>query len=267
MMNRFLLILLLIPLFFSCEKELDFKYHDVDSQFVIEGNLSEKGANVMLSYTVPMDTPFTAEFVEDAEVKLIDLTSRETIVLQQENGIFTNPNPGIPGHEYELSVNHRGKTFTSDCLMRKGVEILGLKFQWIKMPYDHVAVLEITTTISDMEGTCYWTKIYKNGEHYKWLVSHGSGAVDGILNQTTFTTRQNPDDEDDKDNLKDGDELEVVVLPISLEMYDYLVGISSDSNGPAMFAGDFCLGYFLASEEAESSIIFHPTEIPDYPGN
>ena len=149
--------------------------------------------------------------------------------------------------------------------MRKGVEILELKFQWIKMPYDHVAVLEIISTVSEVEGTCYWTKIYKNGEPYKWLVSHGSGAIDGELTQTTFTTRQNPDDEDDVDNLKDGDLLTVMVFPISLEMYDYLVGISSDSNGPPMFSGDFCLGYFLAASPGESSIIFHPDEIPFYP--
>ena len=93
-------------------------------------------------------------------------------------------------------------------------------------------------------------------------MSHGSGAIDGILNQTTFTTRQNPDDEDDKDNLKDGDELTVTVSPVSLEMYDYLVGISSDSNGPAMFDGDFCLGYFLAAETAQSTIVFNSKDIP-----
>ena len=95
-------------------------------------------------------------------------------------------------------------------------------------------------------------------------MSHGSGAADGILTQATFTTRQNPDDEDDKDNLRDGDVLTVTVWPISLEMYDYIVAISSDSNGPSMFTGDFCLGYFLAAEGAESNIIFRAAEIPNY---
>ena len=254
----------MIPLFFSCEKELDFKYHDVESQLVIEGNLSERGANVILSYTVPMDEPLTSTPLVDADVILKDITDNTSYTLIPDNGIFSNKIPGVPGHDYELSVTRTGKTFTSSCLMRKGVEILELKFQWIKMPYDHVAVLEIVSTVSDVEGTCYWTRIYKNGEPYKWLMSHGSGAIDGELIQTTFTTRQNPDDEDDKDNLKDGDVLKVVILPVSLEMYDYLTAISSDSNGPAMFSGDFCLGYFLASEEAESEIMFHPADIPYY---
>lgn len=231
---------------------------------MIEGNLSENGSVVALSYTVPMNEPFVAEPIDNAEVTLRDLTEEISYDLIPVNGLFKNEIPGIPGHVYELEVNHEGKKYTSSCLMRGGVEILKLNFKWIKMPYDHVAVLEIESTVSDVEGACYWTRLYKNGEPYKWLVSHGSGAVDGKLTQTTFTTRENPDDEEDKDNLKEGDIISVEVLPVSLEMYDYLVGISSDSNGPAMFSGDFCLGYFLAAGVAESSITFLPSSFEKY---
>ena len=248
----------------SCEKELDFKYHDVESQLVIEGTLSTKGSVVALSYTVPMNEPLSQEYIEDAEVTLTDMINNVTYNLIPENGIFCDALSGIPDHIYELSVNHKGRIFKSKCLMRSGVEILDLRFQWIKMPYDHVAVLEINSTISKNIDTCYWTRIYKNGEPYKWLMSHGSGAINGILSQTTFTTRQNPDDSNDSDTLKDGDRLNVMIWPISLDMYDYLVGISSDSNGQQMFSGDFCLGYFLAGESAEAEIIFRPSEIPYY---
>lgn len=264
-MKKFLLILIFIPLLISCEKELDFKYHDVQSQLVIEGLLSENGVNVTLSNTTPMNEPISSNFINDAEVYLKDITENKSYILVPENGVFRNKIPGIPNHEYELSVFHNGKTYSSSCLMRHGVDIIKLSFQWIKMPYDHVAVLEIVSSVSEIEGTCYWTRIYKNGEPYKWLMSHGSGAIDGKLIQTTFTTRQNPADEDDKDNLKEGDVLSVMVFPVSLEMYDYLVGISSDSNGPAMFTGDFCLGYFLAAQTAEENIIFNPQDIPYNP--
>ena len=264
-MIRYLILLLLGSICVSCEKELDFDYHDVDSQLVIEGFLTRKGSEVKLSYTVPMNEPLTSKTIIEAEVILTDITDNISYTLIPVNGVFRSQIPGIPNHTYELSVNHKGRDFKSNCLMRDGVEILDLKFQWIKMPYDHVAVLEIVSTVSEIQGSCYWTRIYKNGEPYKWLMSHGSGAVDGVLTQTTFTTRQNPDDEDDKDNLEDGDVLTVKVLPISLEMYDYLVGITSDSNGPSMFEGYFCLGYFLASETSESKITFHPSQIPYYP--
>lgn len=245
----------------SCEKELDFKYHDVESQFVIEGTLSESGSEVILSYTVPMDQPLITSPVIDAEVILKDLTKGSSYTMVPEEGIFKNKVPGIPTHNYELSVKHKDRHFKSTCIMRSGIEIIDLKFEWIKMPYDSVAVLEIVTTVSETKNSCYWTKIYKNGEPYKWLMSHGSGAINGKLIQTTFTTRKNPDDDDDKDNLQDGDELNVMVLPVSLDMYDYLTGITSDSNGPQMFTGDFCLGYFLAAEKSEKSIVFQSNKI------
>lgn len=264
-MKKYIIAALLVAFLASCEKELDFKYHDVESQFVIEGVITDQGSIVKLSYTLPMDEPFSFETIKDAEITITDLTDNVTYDLLPQNGIFTDKNPGIPGHEYVLTVNHKGQNYKSFCLMRNGVEILDLKFQWIKMPYDYVAVLEIVSTVSDIDGSCYWTRIYKNGEPYKWLMSHGSGAIDGNLTQATFTTRQNPDDENDKDNLKEGDILSVLVCPISLEMYDYLVGISSDSNGPMMFMGNFCLGYFLATEIAQSSIVFNPKEIALYP--
>ena len=264
-MKRFLPFILFLPVLISCEKELDFKYHDVEPQFVIEGNLTEKGSTVSLSYTIPMDEAFPSENIVDAEVSLRDLTYDISYTLVPEEGKFKSPVPGIPNHNYELVVNRNGNLYSSTCLMRGGIEIKNLKLQWIKMPYDYVAILEIVSSVLDLEGTCYWTRIYKNGEPYKWLVSHGSGAIDGELIQTTFTSRQNPKDEDDKRNLKDGDVLEVMVFPISLDMYDYVVGISSDSNGPSMFKGDFCLGYFLASEGAESSIVFNTEDIPYYP--
>lgn len=266
-MKKWLFLLLMFPFLTGCEKELDFKYHSVKSQFVIEATLSGEGSKVMLSNTIPMNEAFLEDYITDAEVLLTDLTDDISYTLLPDNGAYINLTPGIPSHEYELTVNHNGSSYNSRCLMRKGVDILDLKFQWIKMPYDHVAVLEIVSSVSDVIGTCYWTRIYKNGEPYKWLMSHGSGAIDGKLTQTTFTTRQNPDDKDDKDNLKEGDVLEVRICPISLDMYDYLVGISSDSNGPQMFTGNFCLGYFLAAEISESSIIFNPGEIPYFPFN
>ena len=262
MIKNLLFILPLSFLFFSCEKELDFKYHKIESQFVIEGTLSENYARVQLSYTTPMEEPFIHEPVIDGEVTLTDQTDNITYTLHLDNGVFCNAIHGIPNHNYELSIIHKGKNYKSVSMMRKGVEILDLKLQWIKMPYDHVAILEIISTVSEIEGTCYWTRIYKNGVPYKWLMSHGSGAIEGKLSQTTFTTRQNPEDENDRDNLQSGDLLNVEVIPISLDMYDYLVGISSDSNGPQMFSGDFCLGYFLASEVAKASIIFNREEIP-----
>ncbi|MBD5291516.1 MAG: hypothetical protein HDS24_05545, partial [Bacteroides sp.] len=64
--------------------------------------------------------------------------------------------------------------------------------------------------------------------------------------------------------LLDGDEVTALVIPISREMVDYLTALEQDSNGPAMWQGNFCLGYFLASTIASKTIIFHPNELTEY---
>lgn len=33
------------------------------------------------------------------------------------------------------------------------------------------------------------------------------------------------------------------------------------NNGPRMFEGDFCLGYFLAAPVAEGETVFHPDDL------
>ncbi|MDE6835901.1 MAG: hypothetical protein K2J03_02965, partial [Muribaculaceae bacterium] len=66
----------LLNLFLTgCEKELDFKYHDLESPLVIEATLSQEGSNVRLTHTTPMDEPMQRGRLTDATVSITDLTS------------------------------------------------------------------------------------------------------------------------------------------------------------------------------------------------
>lgn len=249
----------------SCEKELDFDYHDVEPQLVVEGILDHSGISVTLTETTPMDDKIEPNYLTDGEVRLTDETSQDSVILTvDEKGIYRSEYSAAPGHVYLLEVKRDGKFYSSECMMRQPTKILGLKFEWIKMPYDHVAVLQITFESVAIEDYCYWIKIYRNGEPYKWIVTDNRGAVDGIINEVVMTSRKNLDEEDEKDMLKDGDEVKVTINTISREMLDYLTAIENDSNGPSMFTGNFCLGYFMASDSVSESIIFHPDNIPYY---
>ena len=265
MRKLFYIAPLLFFLLISCEKELDFKYHDIEPQLVIEGTLAHEGARVALSLTTPMDEKIEKNYLTNADVFLSDLTSGKEIELTpDENGVFTNDFMPEIGDDYRLKVSYQGKEFYSRCTMRGATRILALMFQWIKMPYDHVAVLQITFADLESEDDCYWIKILRNGEPYKWIMSDDRGAVNGAITEVIFTTRRDLSEEDEKDILRDGDEVKVIINTISREMYDYLIAIENDSNGPAMFEGDFCLGYFMASDSVSDSIIFRPDEISQY---
>lgn len=250
----------------SCKKEIEFIYHEIDPLTVIEAELTPEGINVAITLTTPMDEPMNRTRLTDATVSLTDLTAGNFIQLFPDSeGYYHDTTPGIPGHEYRLEVERCGDRYTAAATMYPAVEIVSLEFNWIRMPYDHVAVLKGEFTDNpDSIDDCYWVKLYRNGKIYRWSEMNDISSVDGIASFVTMTTRMDTDEEDEEDVLYDGDTVTCTISPISRAMHDYLEALSNDSNGPAMFEGDKCLGYFTATSPASRSIIFHPDAIPFY---
>lgn len=261
-MKRLILIAVLLQVLVSCEKELDFDYHDIEQKLVIEAVVTGEGADVTLTRTTPMNETIDRTPVSDATVTLTDVTAgRSKRLAVNARGIFHDDEPGIEGHEYKITVNRGDKSYESSCLMRREVPIVGLEFQWIKMPYDYVAILQTTFEDADTPADHYWLRLLRNGEPYMWLLSDDRFATDGKISEVVMTSRQDLDEEDEMTALRDGDVVEVLVTAIPAEMYDYLMALQTDSNGPRMFTGDFCLGYFLAAPVSRASIVFRPDEM------
>lgn len=251
----------------SCEKELDFDYHEIEPLTVIEGTVDGNGAEIRITMTTPMSEPMDRQPLTDASVILRDVTSsRSWTLLPDGDGCFSGGEPGVAGHTYELSVKRGESSWRSVSTMLPPVEIFALEFQWIKMPYDYVAVLQVSfSDDSARNGDCYWVRIYRNGEAYMWMAIDDILAVNGRIDEVVMTSRKDLEEEDDDRILRDGDVVSVKVTPISKEMHDYLEAISNGtSNGPRMFSGDLCLGYFLASPVAEMSVVFHPGELTEF---
>lgn len=250
----------------SCEKDIDFKYRDIEPLTVVEAELTPQGAKVAITLTTPMDEPMDLSRLTDAEVTLTDLTEGSVISLSPDtDGYFTDSTPGIPGHDYRLRVRRDGKTYEAETRMYGPAEITDLRFNWIRMPYDRVAVLQAQYLDKDPAiGDCYWVKLYRNGVIYAWQEQDDRGAIEGTVTFTTMTSRFDTDKEDDDTVLFDGDVMTVTVCPISREMHDYLEALQNDSNGPALFSGERILGYFLASTPGSRSVEFHPDLIPEY---
>lgn len=250
----------------GCKKELDIEYKDIEPITVIEGELNQDGARIRITMTTPMDEPMDSTAFTDAVVTLTDLTAGRSEELTADRyGDYRSDVEGVPGHSYRLSVARKGSMFTSICEYLSPTEILGLEFNWIKMPYDYVAVLQVTFTDNpESNGECYWVRLYRNGKAYMWNLVTDVYEAQGVINDVFMTSRKDLDEEDDATALRDGDVIRATVSPISREMFDYLQAVSSDSNGPLMYSGDFCLGYFLASPVASDSIIFHPDSLTIY---
>lgn len=246
----------------SCEKELDFDYHSEPPKLVIEGHLDQYGAKVSITSTTPMTEPMDTTRLTDASVTVLDITTGQSRTLAADsNGLFTDTTPGIIGHDYRLCVKRHSKVYYSECRMTAPVEFVDMSFRWIKMPYDYVAVLRISLTDTPDEKNHYWVRLLRNGEPYQWMFLSDTDLDGQTVSGVTMTSRMDTDEEDDKNVLVDGDRVTAIVTPVTEKMVDYLSALSNDSNGPAMFSGDYCLGYFMAAPVAEMSVIFHSDQI------
>lgn len=261
---KYIVCLTAVAILTSCEKELDFVYHDIEPLPVIEASLSQAGADVSITYTTPMDEQMDNKRLTDALVSISDITSATNYTLEAEaNGIFHADILPVEGHDYRLSVVIAGKEYTSECRMESGVYISDIKFCWLKMPGDDMAALQIHFTDNPLAVDYYWVRLYRNGKAYKWSLLSDHAAVDGMMEETITTTHRDTSDEDENQLLLDGDIVTVSVSRISRSMFDYLAALINGSNGAAQFSGDKCLGYFLASPVATESIVYSPDKI-DY---
>lgn len=247
----------------SREKELDFKYHYADPIPVIEAKLTQEGMTVVITETTPMGEPMNTTRIVDAEVYLEDKTESAVYSLSADReGLFRADVCGIPHHEYRLTVTMKGQSYVSDCTMSESVGNLELKFNWIRMPYDDVAILQASFDDPETDGDRYWLRVYRDGEPYRWSVIPDMIATGGRISEVMFTTRKNLEEEDEDDILVDGSIVTASVVKIDKTMSEYLEAlIQGGSNGPKMFEGPSCLGYFIAAPVTEATIVFHPDEI------
>lgn len=259
---RLLAAPLLLAALSSCEKELDFDYHDVPPVRVIEASLTGEGSDVLVTLTTPMDRPTDTTPLTDVSVQLTDLANGETRLLPRKpDGHFGDDIPGIPGHEYRITVTVGNDTYSSAAMMRESVETPKLEFGLIDMAGDKTAVLQVSFPALSDDAARYWIRLLRNGEPYKWTIAYRQPDATGTIRSVIMASPLDTEEEDENRILFDGDTVTAQVLPVSREMSDYLTAVESDSNGPAMWNGPLCLGYFLPAPIAQASIIYHPGQL------
>ncbi|HRG57768.1 MAG TPA: DUF4249 family protein [Bacteroidia bacterium] len=209
-MNKFhfysLLILVTLGIgFSSCEKVIDVKLEEGESQLVVDGfikfyydsvalNSGIENQVIKLRKTTPYLDNAPAPPALGAIVKVTDALGR-TFDFKDENNdgdyeysgpfvlSFTNPPMGFPGNFYLLDIKYNGEEFTSQAYMDSVPTIDSLSFalqeQTIQGPDTLKAgyiIDQILTRKSDGslqpakdvkgEGTCYWFKTFKNDVFY-----------------------------------------------------------------------------------------------------
>lgn len=242
----------------ACEKELDVTYPDGDTLCVVEGLVSNEGVGIKLMQTTPMDKPLDTRPITNARVFLSSTDGRNEELAPDNNGIFRSDTPGTAGNSYCLRIEHDGNTYEASSTMPAAAHLEHCTLQWIEMPYDDVVVMEVAVamppTIPGSDYGYIWIKVWRNGEIYRSMATSDQWSSDNIVYADFMCTRKNEDDEEDL--LENGDRIDVEVLTIDRNMFDYISSLGmTDANPTALFTNG-ALGYFTASSVTRTNFIF-----------
>lgn len=201
-----LFILITLSFGFSgCEKVIDVKLEEGESQLVVDGFIKfyydsvalKSGIEnqvIKLRKTTPYLDNAAAPPALGATVKVTDALGR-TFDFKDENNdgdyeytgpfvlSFANPPMGFPGNFYLLDIKYNGEEFTSQAYMDSVPTIDSLSFSFQEQAIQGPDTLkagyiidQILTRKSDGslqpakdvkgEGTCYWFKTFKNDVFY-----------------------------------------------------------------------------------------------------
>lgn len=241
----------LLLLFSSCEKEIDMDYHTVEPLYVVEAGISEEGAVARISQTQNVTDEIGKRPVSDAQVIITSDNGEQCTLHLDSAGCYSSSKiKGVEGRKYTIKVQIGDYVTESTSQMQEKFSIdesYMYKEQMLEdqVVYYHVGVSGYKT---DTIGYFY-ALVMRNGEPYKWSVI-GNRWFDEMTSINVGCFVYCDLDKDNKDILKDGEEISVEVRKIDERTYDYLYALliagHSSSNPIRNFTNPSTLGYFSA---------------------
>ena len=258
-----ILLALALLLLVSCEKEIDIDYRSVEPIYVVEASVSTDGMTARVSQTQDMNDNSVTSDVTDASVVVTGSDGSETRLTHTKNGNYKSSAKGKKGVTYQIDVEVDGHHFTSTSTMQRMPKINRFHFIWKEIVGERFLVGELLFQDIPNEDNWYFAHIYRNKLGYRWAVKRDDQNPNKELQQLFSIAREGSDD---KDMLKEGDQLRIELRAIDQRAYDYLYSMqimdNTNTNPIANFTGG-CLGYFSAYSQVTVNYVFHEDEVDE----
>ena len=226
-------------------------YHTVEPLYVVEAGISEEGAVARISQTQNVTDEIGKSPVSDAQVVITSDNGERCILKLDSAGCYSSSEiKGVEGREYTIRVQIGDYVTESTSQMQEQFSIDDTYMYKVQMLEDEVVYYHVDVTGYNTDTIGYfYTLVTRNGKPYKWSILDNKGFDDmTAINVGCFVYCDL--DKDNKDILKDGEEIAVEVRKIDKRTYDYLYALSiakrSASNPIRNFSNPTTLGYFSA---------------------
>lgn len=247
----YLLALLAVSVFTSCEDIIDVELRDVEPILVIEGNVRMgEAAEVRITKSINFSDPNVYPVIKDAVVTIEDNEGHREQLAYHESGKYRAATiKGVERRTYNLSVKYEGVEYTATTTMPPHVELDSLSL-W-KFPF--ADFYDPMVHFKDPEGEenqYYRFVISINGEYPKLrerLIS--TEFMDGNEIHQPIFVRYEDEDDDDDDPIKQKDVLGIEMRCLdkgTFTFYETMSNIEDALANPTSNIKGGALGYFGA---------------------
>lgn len=257
MKNNLVPWIVLVMVASGCVDVIDLDLNDSDAMVVIDGRVSDTGiVEVKITTSIPVKSPNEFPPITNAEVEIADVTSGETVVLEQSfPGIYrTTMLTGTPGHTYQMTVKIGDDVFFATSQMPHLVKIDDLAAESAQR-FGSDETYRLIASYNDPvdPGNNYRYIIYQNGVQSQWIFVRNDSFTNGNhVDQSVF----NPEIK-----IVSGDQVSVEMQCIDEAVFNYFNGLMllntdrgiSPTNPQTNIDGG-ALGYFSAYTSSELSI-------------
>ena len=247
----------------GCEKEIDVDYRSVEPIYVVEASVSNDGMTARVSQTQDVDNNKTTSDLTDAHIVVTGSDGSETILTHQRNGNYKSLVKGKEGVTYQIDVEVDGHHFTSTSTMQRMPRINKFHFIWKKIMGQRFLMGELLFQDIPNEDNWYFSHIYRNNLGFRWAVKRDDQNPNKELQQLYSIAKE---DSDDKDMLREGDQLRIELRAIDQRAYDYLYSMqimdNTNTNPIQNFTGG-CLGYFSAYSQVTINYVYHEAYVDE----
>lgn len=251
--------------FCSCEKVIDVKLNNAENQLVIEGGITDQSGQqvIKISKSAPYTENNTYPTVSGATVVVTDNTGQSWVFTESTPGTYVfGPLKGVTGRIYSLKVTVNGITYTASSTMSAAVAIDSLDVKVFNFGDEHQKQAQVH--YKDPIGVAnYYRFVMKvNGTQSKQVYAENDRLTDGKnVPSVLFYTGNN----DDEDQLKIGDNVDVEMQCIDKNVFTYWYTLSQQSqngpgggvtpgNPPSNIIGN-ALGYFSAYTVSKKQMV------------
>lgn len=217
----------------SCEKVIDVKLDNAESQLVIEGNITDQSGQqvIKISQSVPYTETNTYPPVTGAIVNVTDDNGQAWTFNESAPGTYTfGPLKGETGRTYSLKVTVNDMVYTASSTMPAAVGIDSVDVKVFNFGDEELKQAQVH--YKDPAGIAnYYRFVMKvNGVQSKQVYAENDRLTDGKdVPSVLFFTGNNDDD----DELEIGDTVDIEMQCIDKNLFTYWYTLSQQSqNGP-----------------------------------